>query len=105
MPSGSWCLEVGDAFKGFEASRRRPRQAWCLSGPSADDEEVEPSLALFVGGHGVHSLEDDFLDAAVRRDLDGVPDRQAVRGDLVMRFIDAPVHRQPHRLGQIWRAY
>ena len=65
---------------------------------SADDEQVEPPAAFLVGRHAVHALEDRLLDAAVRRDLDRVPDRQAIRGDDMVGLVDATVHRQSHRL-------
>jgi uroporphyrinogen decarboxylase len=54
--------------------------------------------ALLVGGHAVRALEDGFLDAAVRRDLDGVPDGEAVWGDGVVSLVHPPVHWEPHGL-------
>ncbi len=55
-------------------------------------------MAFLIARHAVGALEHGFLDAAVRRDLDRVPDGEAVSRDVVMGLVDAPVDRQLHRL-------
>src|SRR5579864_7344831 len=98
-PSAERRLAVGVALEGFETARRRTGQARRLGRLSADDQKVKPAAALFIGRHAVAALEDRLLDSAVRRDLDRVPDREAVVGNEVVALVDAAVDRQPHGPG------
>ena len=88
----------GVALERFESSRHRARQPGRFDRVRTDDELVEPLPAFVVAGHSIRALEDRFLDAAVRRDLDRVPDRKAVGRDGMVRLIDAPIDGQSHRL-------
>src|SRR5690349_16307164 len=84
----------GMVLESLEPACQRAGYAWRLDSLSADDEQREPAPAFLVGGHAVGPLEDRFLDAAVRRELDRVPDRQAVGRHRVMRLVDFAVDGQ-----------
>ncbi len=72
--SGDRRLKIRVALESLEAARHGAWKAGRFARFCADDEPVEPWLDFFVEGHPVSSLEDDLLNSAVRRDLDGVPD-------------------------------
>src|SRR5437764_12437594 len=90
-PSGDGSLQLRVSLERLEAARHRAWKARRLGGFGADDKEVEPWSAFLIRWHAVASLEDRLLDAAVRRDLDRVPDRKAVGGHRVMRLVDLPI--------------
>src|SRR5437868_4308402 len=85
-------------LKRLETTRHRARDAAGLARLRADDEDAEPAPAFFIGRCAIHALENDLLDAVVRRDLDREPDRKAVRGDRVMGLVYPAVDRQAERL-------
>src|SRR5438874_2635163 len=97
--SGDRRLQVRVVFEGFEAARHRAGEARRFAPMGSDDQELDPAPAFLIGGHAVAALEDRLLDPAVRRDLDRVPDRQAVWCHRVMRFVDLAIDRQPQRFG------
>src|SRR5438067_4050648 len=97
--SGDRRLHVRVVFEGFEAARHRAGEARRFAPMGSDDQELDPAAAFLIGGHAVAALEDRLLDPAVRRDLDRVPDRQAVWCHRVMRFVDLAIDRQPQRFG------
>src|SRR5205823_1427690 len=93
----SSATDLGSILEDLETAGRRTRKAWRLRRGRADDEPVEPGTAFLVRGHAVGALEDRLLDAAVWRDLDRVPDREAVRGHGVVRLVDLAVDRKAKR--------
>src|SRR5216683_1065625 len=92
--SGQRRLALGIALEELETTCHGPRHARRLDRLAARDEEGQPTIAFLITWHAVGALEHGFLDAAVRRDLDRVPDGQAVGRDVVMRLVDAPVDGQ-----------
>src|SRR6185312_11213520 len=96
--SGERCLAIRAAVESLEPARHRAGQPGRFDRLCADDQEAQPALALIVGWHAVHTLEDRLLDAAVGRHLDREPHRKAIVGDRVVGLVDLPVDRQLHRL-------
>src|SRR5438067_6930662 len=88
----------GSTLEDLETTGRRAWKARSLCRPGADDGPVEPGTAFVVRRDAVLTLEHRLLDAAVGRDLDGVPDGEAVGSDGVMRLVDSAIDREPHRL-------
>src|SRR5689334_15059907 len=82
----------------LETARHGPGEARRFGGPRTHDQEAEPLVDLVVGRHAVAPLEDRFLDAVVRRDLDRVPDRQAVRRHDMVRLVHLAIDGKAHRL-------